>query len=62
LGASGVLTLLAWAAQPGGLQAPALPNLLLIALIATALEQCSSYGIDNLTVPITTAWLWQAWA
>ncbi len=62
LSATGVLALLAWAGQPAGLQTPALPNLLLIALIATALEQCSLFGIDNLSVPITTGLLWQAWA
>ena len=34
-------------------------TLLLIAAAATALEQCSGYGIDNLSVPLATALLWQ---
>ena len=29
-------------------------------LKATALEQCAVLGIDNLSVPITVGWLWQA--
>jgi len=32
------------------------------AAIATALEQVALLGIDNLTVPITTGWLWQLWS
>ena len=32
---------------------------LLIAGAATALEQLSGYGIDNLSVPLATALLWQ---
>ncbi|MEN9540199.1 MAG: hypothetical protein RLZZ459_290 [Cyanobacteriota bacterium] len=46
-------------AAAAGQAAPALPALLLIAAIATALEQLSGYGIDNLTVPLATALLWQ---
>ena len=34
-------------------------NALLIAAIATALEQLSGYGIDNLSVPVASALLWQ---
>ena len=33
------------------------PPLLATALAATALEQLSWGGLDNLTVPIATAWL-----
>ena len=40
--------------------APATPWLLTIAVVATALEQCAVLGIDNLSVPITVGWLWQA--
>ncbi len=29
-----------------------------IALMATMLEQISPFGIDNITVPISTAWFW----
>ena len=61
-GSAAVLSVLAMAAQPGNLTAPALPSLLLMALIATGLEQCSSFGIDNLSVPIATGLLWQHWA
>jgi dolichol kinase len=35
--------------------------LLVIALAATALEQVAWLGIDNLTVPIVSAWLWSYW-
>jgi phytol kinase len=58
--ASGVV-LLALAALAGahGQPAPAWPALLLIAAAATALEQLSGYGIDNLSVPLATALLWQ---
>jgi dolichol kinase len=34
---------------------------LLIALVATALEQVAWLGLDNLTVPIVSAWLWSCW-
>jgi phytol kinase len=54
-----VLLALLALAQASGQPAPAWPALLLIAAIATALEQLSGYGIDNLTVPLTTALLWQ---
>ena len=32
-----------------------------MAVIATALEQVAWLGIDNLTVPIISAWLWVSW-
>ena len=39
--------------------APGLVALLGIAATATALEQLSSWGLDNATVPLATALLWQ---
>ena len=51
-----LLTALAAASQQ---PAPALLGLLWIAAAATALEQLSGWGIDNLTVPLGTALLWQ---
>ena len=33
-----------------------------LALLATALEQLSCYGIDNLTVPVITGVLWSQWS
>ena len=56
-----LLVLLALAALAGisGQTAPTWPALLLIAAIATALEQLSGYGIDNLSVPVASALLWQ---
>ena len=58
---SSLLVLLALASLAGasGQPAPAWPTLLLIAAAATALEQLSGYGIDNLSVPLATALLWQ---
>jgi phytol kinase len=41
---------------------PAWPQLLAIAVAATLLEQLAVAGIDNLTVPLGVAWLWQQWA
>lgn len=43
------------------LHPPSQIAVLAIALIATALEQLAWMGIDNLTVPITSAWLWTSW-
>ena len=57
-----VLILLKLAAQSTGLGAPPLPNLLLIAALATALEQLSGFGLDNLSVPLSAGALWQHWA
>ena len=42
--------------------APASAALLLIALVATALEQCSWFGLDNLTVPLASSLLWHSWS
>ena len=41
---------------------PAWPQLLAIAMAAALLEQLAVAGIDNLTVPLGVAWLWQQWA
>ena len=38
---------------------PGWPQLLAIAAAATLLEQLAVAGIDNLTVPLGVAWLWQ---
>ena len=54
-----VLLALSVLAGASGQPAPAWPTLLLIAGAATALEQLSGYGIDNLSVPLATALLWQ---
>ena len=62
LGALTVLTLLHSTALSQGLGAPSLPNLMLIAAIATALEQLSAFGIDNLSVPLSAGLLWQHWS
>ncbi len=62
LGALAVLTLLHSTALIQGLGAPSLPNLMLIAAIATALEQLSAFGIDNLSVPLSAGLLWQHWS
>ncbi|WP_087068497.1 diacylglycerol/polyprenol kinase family protein [Cyanobium sp. NIES-981] len=41
---------------------PAWPGLVGIAIAATLLEQVGVAGVDNLTVPLGVAWLWQALA
>ena len=61
-GALVVLVLLQGIAHGQGLGAPGLPNLIWIALVATALEQLSSFGFDNLSVPLSAGLLWQHWA
>ena len=61
-GSLGALLLVQHLAHGQGLPSPALPALLATAAIATALEQVALLGIDNLTVPITTGWLWQLWS
>ena len=61
-GALVVLVLLQLIAQSQGMAAPGWPQLIAIALLATALEQGSSFGIDNLTVPLSAGLLWQHWA
>ena len=60
---TGIFTLLGLAALAAatGQPAPPLTALLLIAAVSTALEQLSGWGIDNLTVPLVSALLWQAW-
>lgn len=40
---------------------PDLSHLIAIALIATLLEQLAWLGLDNLTVPIVSGWLWAHW-
>lgn len=40
-------------------QAVPWPALVAMAAAATALEQLALYGLDNLTVPVAVAWLWQ---
>jgi phytol kinase len=60
-GALVVLILLQLMAQSQGIAAPAWPYLIGIALLATALEQGSSFGIDNLSVPLIAGLLWQHW-
>jgi phytol kinase len=56
-----LLVLLALLALAGatGQAAPPLAALLVITAAATALEQLSGWGLDNLTVPLATALLWQ---
>ena len=41
---------------------PSWPQLLMITTAATLLEQLAVGGIDNLSVPLGVAWLWQRWA
>jgi phytol kinase len=38
---------------------PSSSSLLLIAATATLLEQAAVAGLDNLSVPLAVAWLWQ---
>ncbi|MEB3320221.1 MAG: dolichol kinase [Cyanobium sp.] len=54
----GVLTGLKLVSGPQG-GGPAWAALLLIATAATLLEQLAVGGIDNLSVPLGVAWLWQ---
>jgi phytol kinase len=61
-GALVVLVLLQGMAHSQGLAAPGLPNLIWMALVATALEQLSGFGLDNLSVPLSAGLLWQHWA
>ncbi len=44
-----------------GISVPGNSTVVIIALLATALEQLAWLGIDNLTVPIVTGWLWASW-
>ena len=54
-----VLVLLIGVAQATGAPAPSLVAAAVIAVAATGLEQLSSFGLDNLSVPLATASLWQ---
>lgn len=54
-----VLALLIGVAQATGASAPNLVAAAVIALAATGLEQLSGFGLDNLSVPLATASLWQ---
>ena len=54
-----VLALLIGVAQATGASAPNLVAAAVIAFAATGLEQLSGFGLDNLSVPLATASLWQ---
>lgn len=54
-----VLALMIGVAQATGAPAPSMGAAAAIALTATGLEQLSGFGIDNLSVPLSTAYLWQ---
>ena len=54
-----VLALLIGVAQGMGAAAPSLVAAVAIAIAATGLEQLSGFGLDNLSVPLATAYLWQ---
>ena len=54
-----VLALLIGVAQATGASAPSLVTAAVIAVAATGLEQLSGFGLDNLSVPLATASLWQ---
>ena len=54
-----VLALLIGVAQATGASAPNLVAAAVIAVAATGLEQLSGFGLDNLSVPLATASLWQ---
>ena len=56
-----VLLIIRLLAQGQGLASPSLLALVTIAAVATASEQVASWGIDNVSVPILTGWLWQHW-
>lgn len=53
------LTVLLALGQLGGSSAPAPAEIALIALVATGLEQWAQLGIDNFSVPMAVAVLWQ---
>ncbi len=53
------LTVLLALGQLGGGPAPAPAEIVLIALVATGLEQWAQLGIDNFSVPMAVAGLWQ---
>ncbi len=58
MGMASLSVLLALALLGGGAAPPA-AGIALIALLATGLEQWALLGIDNFTVPLTVAGLWQ---
>jgi len=62
LAALAVLGLLTVLAGATGQPAPPAAACLGLALLATALEQWSVFGVDNLTVPVLTGVLWQHWS
>ena len=62
LAAALVLGLVALLAAGHGQAAPPPLAWLGLALLATALEQVSLYGLDNLSVPVLTGVLWSQWA
>ncbi len=53
------LTVLLALGQLGGDPSPAVAEIALIALVATGLEQWALLGIDNFSVPMAVAGLWQ---
>ena len=62
LAAVAVLLLLTALAAASGQPAPSPALCLVVAVLATALEQWSVYGVDNLSVPVVTGVLWQHWS
>jgi len=62
LAAVAVLLLLTALAAASGQPAPSPALCLGVAVLATALEQWSVYGVDNLSVPVVTGVLWQHWS
>jgi phytol kinase len=53
------LTVLLTLGQLGGDPVPAPAGIVLIALVATGLEQWALLGIDNFSVPMAVAGLWR---
>jgi phytol kinase len=62
LAAFAVLLLLTALAEASGQPAPTPALCLGLALLATALEQWSVFGVDNLSVPVVTGVLWHHWS
>jgi phytol kinase len=62
LAAVAVLLLLTALAAASDQPAPSPALCLGVAVLATALEQWSVYGVDNLSVPVVTGVLWQHWS
>ena len=59
MGLASLSVLLALALLGPAPAAPPAAGIALIAVLATVLEQWAVLGIDNLTVPLTVAGLWQ---